>query len=131
MNYGIRTTLSCSFEDAVEKTKKALASEGFGILTEVDVQATLKKKMDVDIQKYLILGTCNPPFAYEALQAEKEIGLLLPCNIIIYETDGHVIVSAIKPSVAMNMVENTELAEVASLVEEKMKLPAPEGRGIS
>ncbi|PJC38557.1 ABC transporter ATP-binding protein, partial [Candidatus Peregrinibacteria bacterium CG_4_9_14_0_2_um_filter_38_9] len=105
MNYGMRTTIVCSFKEAIEKTKDALTKEGFGILTEIDVRATLKKKLGVDFENYFILGVCNPSFAYEALKAEKEIGLLLPCNVILYGVDGHVVVSAIQPSVAMNMVK--------------------------
>ena len=110
-----------TFAEAVRKTKYELAKEGFGILTEIDVKSALKKKLNVDYGNYLILGACNPPFAYRALQAEKEIGLLLPCNVIVYEDDNKVFVSAILPRVAMKMVENPSLADIAKKVEEKLK----------
>jgi len=121
MEYGYKKQVNLSFEDAGEKTREELSKEGFGVLTEIDVKATLKKKIDVDYGKYVILGACNPSFAHKALQAEKEIGLLLPCNVIIYEDEGSVFVSAIVPSVAMSMVENKNLSEIAQTVEEKLK----------
>ncbi|MFA5942715.1 MAG: DUF302 domain-containing protein [Candidatus Paceibacterota bacterium] len=105
----------------MKKTKDELAKEGFGILTEIDVKATLKKKLNIEHENYLILGACNPSFALKALQAEKDIGLLLPCNVIVYEEDGAVFVSAILPTVAMRMVENPVLADIAKTVEEKLK----------
>jgi len=120
MAYGFTTNLEGSFSDIIEKTKHALVQEGFGVLTEIDVKATMKKKLDVDIEQYVILGACNPPFAYKALQAEPEIGLLLPCNVIVYEKKGQVIVSAINPAVAMSMVENDSVATVATEVGEKL-----------
>jgi uncharacterized protein (DUF302 family) len=120
MNYGYRKKIELSFEEAVQKTKEELAKEKFGILTEIDVKSTLKKKLDVEFDNYLILGACNPPFAYKALQAEKEIGLMLPCNVIVYEDQG-VFVSAIIPSVAMGMIENPKLSEIALEVEKKLK----------
>lgn len=119
--YGYKKQVSSSFEEAVEKTRAELKKEGFGILTEIDVKATLKKKLDVDYGKYIILGACNPPFAYKALQAEKDIGLLLPCNVIVYEQDEKTFVSAILPSVAMSMIDNPKLAEIAAEVEMKLK----------
>lgn len=118
--YGIKKQIDNSFADTVVKTKAALSEEGFGILTEIDVRATLKKKLDVDWDHYVILGACNPPFAFRALQAEKEIGLLLPCNVIIYEENGKVFVSAIRPTVAMEMVKNSTVAGIAKKVEEKL-----------
>lgn len=121
MDYGYKKQVSLPFEAAVEKVKTELAKEGFGILTEIDVQATLKKKLSVAYDRYVILGACNPPFAYQALQADKEIGLLLPCNVIIYEDDGKRFVSAILPTVAMGMVDNPSLADIAKQVEEKLK----------
>ena len=121
MEYGYKRKTSLSFTEAVEKTKTELAKEGFGILTEIDVKATLKKKLNVDHEDYLILGACNPPFALEALQAEKEIGLLLPCNVIVYGESGVVFVSAILPTVAMGMVENPSLADIGKTAEEKLK----------
>ncbi len=120
-DYGISKKVTCSYEEAVEKTREALASEGFGVLTEIDVTATLKKKLDKDFRKYIILGACNPPYAFKALTAETDIGLLLPCNVIVYENDeGGATVSAIDPIVAMGMVENTALGEIAKEIRAKL-----------
>lgn len=121
MNYGYKKQVNLPFEDAVKKTKEELQKEGFGVLTEIDVKATMKKKLNVDYENYLILGTCNPSFAHKALKAEKEIGLLLPCNIIVYEDNGEVFVSSIIPTVAMSMVKNLDLSGFAIEVEEKLK----------
>lgn len=121
MNYGYKKETTLSFEEAVTETKDTLATEGFGILTEIDVKATLKKKLGIEYDKYLILGACNPPFAYEALKAEKDIGLLLPCNVVVYEDGDKVFVSAILPTVTMNMIENPTLAEIAKTAEAKLK----------
>jgi len=110
-----------SFSEVVEKVKSSLKEEGFGVLTEIDVKETLKKKLDVDYEDYIILGACNPPFAYKALQAEKDIGLLLPCNVIIYSQDDKTIVSAINPNKAMFMVENEKLEEISNEIGEKLK----------
>ena len=120
MTYGYSRKVDLSFEDAVAKIKQTLQEAEFGILTEIDVKATMKKKLDVDYENYVILGACNPPFAYQALQAEKEIGLLLPCNVIVYEDNG-VHVSAILPSAGMSMVENDALQSIAGEVEVKIK----------
>jgi len=110
-----------SYEDAVAKVRETLQAEGFGVLTEIDVQATLKKKLDVDFRKYVILGACNPPFAYRSLQAERDIGLLLPCNVIVYEEDdGTTVVAAMDPAAAMVMIENTELSDVAEEVRARL-----------
>jgi len=121
MKYGYNKKVSLSFGEAQAKVREELAKEGFGILTEIDVKATMKKKLDIDYDNYIILGACNPEFAHKALQEEKEIGLLLPCNVIVYENEGDVFVSAIAPSVAMNMVENKNLPVIAKEVEEKLK----------
>ncbi len=121
-NYGYTKELNYSFDEAVQKVREALASEQFGILTEIDVKQTLKKKLDKDIEDYLILGACNPPFAAQALDAEKEIGLLLPCNVIVYSQDSKVYVSAILPAVAMSFVDNPKLMPIANQVEEKLKV---------
>jgi len=121
MEYGYKKKVRGSFEEVLWKTREELTKEGFGVLTEIDVKATLKKKLDADFDNYIILGACNPPFAYQALQAEKDIGLLLPCNIIVYEDAGEVYVSAIVPTVAMNMVENEKLGSIATEVEKKLK----------
>jgi uncharacterized protein (DUF302 family) len=102
MEYGIRKKLEIDFDEARIKVEDELKKEGFGILTEIDVKATLKKKLDVDFRRYLILGACNPPFAHKSLQAELEIGLLLPCNVIVYEDDdGKTVVSAMNVETAM------------------------------
>jgi uncharacterized protein (DUF302 family) len=119
--YGIKKEVNMSYDEAVEKAREELQKEGFGVLTEIDVKATLKKKLDVDFDKYIILGACNPPMAHKALQAEQDIGLMLPCNVIVYEKDGKTFVSVIKPTVAMQMIENEKLAEIADQVEGKMK----------
>ncbi len=121
MNYGYSKQVDSTFEKTVEKIKEELSKEGFGVLTEIDVKTTLKKKIDVDYDNYIILGACNPQFAYKALQAEKEIGLLLPCNVIVYENNEKVSISAIVPSVAMGMVENPKLADISQEAEKKLK----------
>lgn len=122
MEYGIKKNLNYTFEQAVERVKEELANQGFGILTQIDVKATLKKKLDVDFDKYLIIGACNPPFAYKSLLAERDLGLLLPCNVIVYEEDGKTFVNAIKPSVAMGFISNLKLSDIAKEVEEKLRI---------
>jgi len=117
MSYYNSKLVALSFEEAIEKVTDELKKEGFGVLTEIDVQATLKKKLDVDFRKYKILGACNPPFAYKALQAEEHIGVLLPCNFIVQEKlEGGVQVSAINPLESMKVVENSDLASIAGEV---------------
>ncbi len=118
--YGMKKTVPYTFEVAVEKVREALQKEGFGVLTEIDVKATLKKKLNVDFKKYLILGACNPPFAYKALTAEEDIGLMLPCNTIVYEDGDSVVVAAIKPTIAMQSTNNQALRGIAEQVEEKL-----------
>ncbi len=120
MKYNIKKQLNISFVDAIEKTKLELSKEGFGILTEIDVKNTLKKKLNVEYDNYIILGACNPSFAHKALQLEKEIGLLLPCNVIVYEYKNEIFVSSILPTIAMGMVENELLESIAKEVEEKL-----------
>jgi uncharacterized protein (DUF302 family) len=121
MSYGYKKRIELSYENTIIKVKEELSKEGFGILTQIDVKSTLKKKINVEFDNYIILGACNPPFAHKALLAERDIGLLLPCNVIIYEQDGNVYASAIVPSVAMGMVNNSQLQEIAKQVEEKLK----------
>lgn len=121
MKYSIRKQSNRLFDETIQNVKDELAKEGFGILTEIDVKATLKKKLDVDWDRYAIIGACNPPFAYKALQTEKEIGLLLPCNLIVYEDAGKVFVSAIRPTESMKTVGSKAVASIASEVEEKLK----------
>ncbi len=106
MNYGISKTTSLTFESAVEKVAEELKKEGFGLLSTIDVKATMKQKLGVDFTKYVILGACNPPFAHQALLAEEQIGLLLPCNVIVYEKEGKTVVSAFDPLVMAKVVEN-------------------------
>lgn len=110
---GLRTQINLPIEQVVEKVTVALQGEGFGVLTEIDMQATLKKKLDVDFQKYLILGACNPSLAHQALNTELEIGLLLPCNVIIYEKDEASVVSIVDPITMLNVAENHALKSVA------------------
>ena len=122
MSYYFSKTLDTSFEDAIDKTTAALKEEGFGILTEIDIKATLKKKLDVDFKKYQILGACNPPLAHKALSSEEHIGLMLPCNVIVQEQDdGKVEVAAVDPVASMQAVENAELGGVATEVRELLK----------
>lgn len=111
-----------SFEGAISKVTEELKKEGFGILTEIDVKETLKKKLDVDFKKYKILGACNPPFAYQALQAEDKIGLMLPCNVIVHEIEeGKIEIVAIDPVASMQAVENPNLGKIAEQVRNKLK----------
>jgi uncharacterized protein (DUF302 family) len=120
--YGIGTTIPLEFEAAVARTKDALATEGFGILAEIDVAATLKKKLGVDFRPYVILGACNPPLAYQALTAERDIGLLLPCNVVVYADDvpGHSVVSAMDPVEALRLTGNEAIEPVAVEVRERL-----------
>lgn len=111
--YASRTLLDLPYEQAIEKVTSALKEEGFGVLTEIDVQATLKQKLDVDFRKYMILGACNPSLAHEALKVENEIGLLLPCNVIVYEDDGKSVVSIVDPVSMFGVVKNPDLDSVA------------------
>ncbi|HWH62739.1 MAG TPA: DUF302 domain-containing protein [Ginsengibacter sp.] len=120
--YYFSKILTGSFENAIEKVTEALKAEGFGILTEIDIKATLKKKLDVDLYNYKILGACNPPFAYKALLAEDKIGTMLPCNIIIQEREaGQVEVSAVDPVASMQAIENKELAAIASEIRSRLQ----------
>jgi len=123
MKYYFKTTLTdTSFEEAIDKTTKELQKEGFGVLTEIDLKSTLKKKLDVDFYNYTILGACNPSFAYKALQAEDKIGTMLPCNVIVQEKDtGSIEVSAVDPLASMMSVENKSLGGIAEEVREKLK----------
>ncbi len=122
MKYYINKELQLSFSDAVERVTEELKKEGFGVLTEIDVKETLKKKLDVDFRKYRILGACNPPFAYQALQAEDKIGLMLPCNVIIQESaEGKSEVAAIDPLASMQAIDNPKLKEIADEVQQKLK----------
>ncbi|CAM2804026.1 Uncharacterized conserved protein, DUF302 family [Flavobacterium frigoris] len=122
MEYYFSKTINDSFENAIQKVTEALKAEGFGILTEIDLKATLKKKLDVDFYNYTILGACNPPFAYKALLAEDKIGTMLPCNVIVQEkVKGQIEVSAVDPAASMQAVENTELVGIATEIRDSLK----------
>ena len=122
MSFYIQKELPVPFEKGIERVKEGLQKEGFGVLTEIDVQDTLKKKISVDFRKYRILGACNPRFAHQALQQEPRIGLLLPCNVIVQEAaGGKTDVAAIDPVAPMQRVENDRLLEVANQVKEKLQ----------
>lgn len=119
--YGISISTSLPYHDAVARVKEELAKEGFGVLSEIDLAATLKKKLDVDLPKHVILGACNPSLAHQAILAEPEIGLLLPCNVVVREgTGGGCIVSAMDPVEALSLAENEELAPVAGDVRTRL-----------
>jgi uncharacterized protein (DUF302 family) len=122
VSYYFNKTLKISFEEAVPKVTEELKKEGFGIMTEIDVREAIKKKLNKDFRKYRILGACNPPFAYEALQAEDKIGTMLPCNVIVQETsDGQVEVAAIDPVASMQAIDNPGLGKIAVEVQKKLK----------
>ena len=122
MTYYFNTIVSGDFEAVIENVTELLKKEGFGILTQIDIQQTLKNKLDVDFKKYKILGACNPPFAYEALQQEDKIGTMLPCNIIVQELEKNKIeVAAINPMVSMQAVKNEKLGNIAQQVSKKLE----------
>ena len=119
--YAMRRTLDMDFEEADRRTRAALEDEGFGVLTEIDVQATLKKKLDVDFRRYEILGACNPSLAHQALQADADIGLLLPCNVVVQESgDGETIVEALDPVIQLSVAESAGLEELAGEVRSRL-----------
>ena len=121
MNYSFSKKVDLSYEDALVKVTAELQKEGFGVLTEIDVKATLKKKLDVDHNNYKILGACNPPLAHKALTAEPEIGLLLPCNVVVYEDDNHqTIVAAIDAKTMMSVVGRDDIEPIAEEVNQKL-----------
>jgi len=121
-NFGFTQVLNIPYEDALITVQEALKEEGFGVLTTIDVQSTLKKKLDVDFRKYVILGACNPPYAFQALQADLDVGLLLPCNVIIYETDDNkVFVSAMNPVYVLGVIQNEKLRIIAEEVSTKLQ----------
>lgn len=121
MEYSLAIDLDRDFDDVVQATRAALADEGFGVLTEIDVQATMKAKLDVDREEYLILGACNPPLAHRALEAEPELGVLLPCNVVVYRTGGRTRVSAVAAEQMLGMVGNEQLGPVATEVAQRMQ----------
>lgn len=122
MKYYHTTTLqNSSFDEVIEKVTEALKQEGFGVLTEIDVQATLKKKLDEDFRPYRILGACNPPFAHKALLAEDKIGAMLPCNVIVQQRDKEIEVAAVDPVASMQAVENDKLEGIAKEIRNKLR----------
>jgi uncharacterized protein (DUF302 family) len=122
MDYHITKTVSGSFEETIERVTGALQAEGFGVLTEIDVRETLKQKLDVDFRKYRILGACNPPLAHRALEAEDKVGTMLPCNVVVQETEpGRVEVSAFDPLAAMQAIANPELRAVAEEAQARLR----------
>jgi uncharacterized protein (DUF302 family) len=122
MSYYFSKTIRSSFDDAVSRTVEELKKEGFGVLTDIDVKETLKKKLDVDFRNYRILGACNPPFAHKALQVEDKIGTMLPCNVVVQETaPGIIEIAAIDPMTSMSAINNDSLMKIAGQVREKLK----------
>lgn len=122
MTYYFNKTLNAGFEETIDRVTGELKKEGFGILSDIDVKGALKTKLDVDFRKYRILGACNPPFAYKALQAEDKIGTMLPCNVIVQElNDGRVEVAAINPVASMQAVANDDLGGIAGQIREMLK----------
>ncbi len=119
--YNYKKSVSLGYADAVAKVKDELKKEGFGVLTEIDVKQTLKTKLNVDFDDYIILGACNPPLAYQALTVEQDIGVLLPCNVIVYVKGGKTFVSAVLPTVQLGKVGNPKLLPIAEQVENKLK----------
>jgi uncharacterized protein (DUF302 family) len=122
MKYYIEKTLNSDFDSAVSKTKDALQKEGFGVLSEIDIDKKLKEKLNVDFRKYKILGACNPPLAHQALQKEDKVATMLPCNVIVQQRDDNQVeISAVNPIASMQAIENKELSEIAKTVKEKLE----------
>ncbi|MEJ2647371.1 MAG: DUF302 domain-containing protein [Sedimentisphaerales bacterium] len=121
IDYGFTKELNKDFEQIVNEVIDKVKQAGFGVLTTIDLKEKFKEKLGIDFKKYLILGVCNPPSAHKAIEAEENIGLMLPCNVIVYEKNDHVVVSAIKPTVAMQTIDNQELKTIAEDIETKLK----------
>ena len=121
MKYGISRTVRLGFDQAIAKVTDELKKEGFGVLTTIDVQETLRKKLNVQFKRYTILGACNPPFAHQALQVEEEIGLLLPCNVIVYEQEETTAVAAFDPMIMSTILEKPEVHPIAQQVRERLE----------
>ncbi len=119
--YGYRREVAIDFEKAVARVYETLKAEGFGVLAEIDMQEKFKEKLGVDFRRYVILGACNPPLAHEAVGSDLEVGLLLPCNVIVYENDGGAVVSAIDAERLLSVTGNEEMAPMAALVNEKLR----------
>ncbi len=120
MEYGFSKDVALSYEDTLDKVTDELKKEGFGVLTEIDVKDTLKNKIGVDFKKYTILGACNPPLAHKALQAEENIGLMLPCNVVVYEKDDKSVLSMFAPTLMKNLISNESINPIADEVNEKL-----------
>ena len=120
MSYYFSKKSALGFDEAIKKVTEALKSKGFGILTEIDVQEILKKKLDVDFRPYRILGACNPPFAYKALQAEDKVGIMLPCNVIVQEKEDGVEIAAVDPVASMQAIDNPKLGEIADEIRKRL-----------
>lgn len=118
--YALTTKTALAFDDAVARVREELASEGFGVLTEIDAQATLREKLGVEMERYLILGACNPAFAHAALELEPEIGVLLPCNVVVYEQDGSTLVSAVDAERMLSVVGREDLNPIADEVRARL-----------
>jgi len=121
VQYGFSKTIDLGFDEAISKVTDELKKEGFGVLTTIDVKDTLKKKINVDFKKYTILGACNPPIALRALQTEEELGLLLPCNVIVYEKDNQTTVSFFDPMIMTKLIDNKKMEPIAKEVKEKLQ----------
>ena len=121
IHYGFTKELDIPYETVIEQVREALKKEGFGVLTEIDVKEKMKEKLGIDMRKYIILGACNPPNAYKAILTEENIGLMLPCNVIVYEKGSKTVLSVIRPTVAMQTIENSELQKLAEAVEAQLK----------
>jgi uncharacterized protein (DUF302 family) len=121
MSYALSTTVDKPYAEAVEAVKAALGEQGFGVLTEIDMKATLKKKLDVDVAPQVILGACRPPLAYQSLQAEPSIGLLLPCNVVVRETQDGTVVEAVDPQTMVQMTDNDDLQAVADEAKQRLE----------
>jgi uncharacterized protein (DUF302 family) len=121
MQYGFSKTVDLPYEEVIEKVATELKKEGFGVLTSIDVKETLKQKINVDFKKYIILGACNPPIAHKALQEEEELGLLLPCNVVVYEKENKICVSIFDPMVMTKIIENDKMKPIATEIQEKLQ----------
>jgi uncharacterized protein (DUF302 family) len=121
MSYALSTTVDAPYERAVDAVKEALGEQGFGVLTEIDIKATLKKKLDVDVPAQVILGACRPPLAHAALQAEPSVGLLLPCNVVVRETETGTVVEAVDPQTMVSMTDNGDLQQIADEAKERLE----------
>ena len=121
INYGFTKELDIPYERVIEQVREALKKEGFGVLTEIDGKEKMKEKLGLDMRKYIILGACNPPNAYKAILAEENIGLMLPCNVVVYEKGSKTVLSVTRPTVAMQMIDNMELQKLAGVVEGQLQ----------